>query len=92
MAIRRTDSRKILVSLSSFRKDTVEFRLYAIFDELPVSCGVDCALSIASRTVTGETEPLELFDGPPDIWNCDAKLSRNVAFLAHVTSKCCLID
>ena len=30
-------------------------------------CGDDCALSAASRTVTGVAEILESFDGPPDI-------------------------
>ena len=53
-----------------------------VFDELTVPSGVDCAHSAASRTVTGVAELLEPFDGPPDIWRRDAKLSLNVA-VAH---------
>ena len=56
--------------------------LDAFFDGLAIPRGVDCALSVASRTVTGMVELLQPFNGPPDIWLRDANLSRNVA-VAH---------
>ena len=55
--------------------------LDAFFDELavPIASFVDY---VASPTVTSVAELLEPFDGPPNIWKRDAKLSRNVA-VAH---------
>ena len=78
MAIRRIDSPQIPVSQAIFRLHC-RISLDAFFDELAVPSGVDCALSAASRTVTGVAELVEPFDGPLNLWRRDAKLSRNVA-------------
>ena len=77
------------VSRAIFLIDTVEFSWTLFF----MSWRFLVVFSAASRMVTGVAGLLEPFDGPPDIWRCDAKRSRNVAeFLAHVTPKFCILD
>ena len=51
---------------------------------LVVNGGLDCALSAASRTVTGVAERLEPFDGPHDIWMSLAAANFNKLQLTYV--------